>query len=200
MNTRLLAVVLLLSLTAVVLGATVFREQVAAAAPGIQDVFVTNSTREPVPVHEQGTADVNVTNAPLAVHEQGTANVNVTNAPLAVRASGEQPVQWKLEWEFGLGECIAFDSYTVPAGKYLRIEQVTLRSTDDIELFRVSTNLLTDNGTTAHFLEFRRAQPVRIYAEPEEGVGFAVALKPKPLGCGPLQYAGSFSGVLIDAP
>jgi hypothetical protein len=56
---------LLLVLGSVVLGATMFPEQLARAAPGIQDVFVTNSTREPVPVHEQGTAEVSVTNAPL---------------------------------------------------------------------------------------------------------------------------------------
>ena len=53
---------LLLVLVSVVLGATVFREQVAHAASNL-NVFVTNDAAHPVPVHEQGTANVNVTNA-----------------------------------------------------------------------------------------------------------------------------------------
>lgn len=64
----------------------------AVAAP-IASVFVANTSSNPVPVQQQGTADVNVTNTTplpvhdtntdasgnLKVHEQGTANVNVTN-------------------------------------------------------------------------------------------------------------------------
>jgi hypothetical protein len=196
MNSRLLAVVLMLSLTAVGLGATVFREQVAAAAPGIQDVFVTNSTREPVPVHEQGTADVNVANQSLGVHEQGTANVNVTNAPLAVRMSGEQPVQRTLEWGFG-GGCFATDTYAVPSGKYLRIEQVTFlqaKTQDYIASFAVQTDF------TKHFLEHTKngvSQLVRVYGSPGSTVGFPVVMD-QPI-CGGT-WQGSFSGVLIDAP
>jgi hypothetical protein len=42
----------------------------AAVAAQISSVFVTNDTSHPVPVHEQGTASVNVTNSNLVVHEQ----------------------------------------------------------------------------------------------------------------------------------
>src|SRR4051794_11376553 len=42
---------------AAVLGATVFREEVAAAAATL-NVFVTNDAAHPVPVHEQGTLTV----------------------------------------------------------------------------------------------------------------------------------------------
>jgi hypothetical protein len=185
---------LVLVLTSVVLGATVFREQVARAAPGIQDVFVTNSTREPVPVHEQGTADVNVANAPLPVHEQGTADVNVTNAPLAVRESGETPVQRSLAWT--IGSCGATDTYTVPAGKYLRIEQVTLLQAlpqDHIVWFRVQTDFVQ------HYLEHTRngvSQLVRLYASPGSTVAFSLRTT-CPIAEG--TFGGSFSGVLIDA-
>jgi hypothetical protein len=187
---------LLLVLGSVVLGATVFPEQLARATPGIQDVFVTNSTREPVPVHEQGTADVNVTNAPLAVHEQGTTNVNVTNAPLAVRESGETPVQRSLGWTIGI--CGATDTYTVPAGKYLRIEQVTFRQAlpqDHIEWFRVRTDFVF------HYLEHTRdgiSQLVRLYASPGSTVAFSLRTT-CPFAEG-VTFDGSFSGVLIDVP
>jgi hypothetical protein len=170
---------LLLVLGSVVLGATVFPEQLARAAPGIQDVFVTNSTREPVPVHEQGTADV-----------------NVLNAPLAVRESGETPVQRSLAWTIGI--CGATDTYTVPAGKYLRIEQVTFRQAlpqDHIEWFRVRTDFVF------HYLEHTRdgiSQLVRLYASPGSTVAFSLRTT-CPFAEG-VTFDGSFSGVLIDAP
>jgi hypothetical protein len=176
---------IVLVLASVALGATVFREQVARAAPGIQDVFVTNSTREPVPVHKQGTADVNVTNAPLAVHE-----------------SGEQPVQQGLEWAFSGGACIAEDTYTVPEGKYLRIEHVTFFqhvAQDLIGAFSVQTSL--PSGAAEHFLEHTEngtSEPVSIYASPGSVVSFRVVFV-LISGCAGLRR-GSFSGVLIDAP
>lgn len=175
---------LVLVLGSAALGATVFREQIASAAPGIQDVFVTNSTREPVPVHEQGTAEV-----------------SVTNAPLAVRESGEQPVQQALEWQFS-GVCIADDTYTVPAGKYLRIEHVTffqLVAQDRIGAFSVQTSL--PSGAAEHFLEHTEngtSELVSIYASPGSVVTFRVVFRPI-TGCAGLER-GSFSGVLIDAP
>src|SRR5436309_15934899 len=53
----------LLLLGSAVLGATVLREPIARAAAPISSVFVTNDASHAVPVHEQGTANVNVTNA-----------------------------------------------------------------------------------------------------------------------------------------
>jgi hypothetical protein len=52
-----------------ILGATVLREPIATAASPIASVFVTNTTANPVPVQQQGTA-------PVAV--QGTAQVTGT--------------------------------------------------------------------------------------------------------------------------
>jgi hypothetical protein len=63
---KALIAALLLIFASVVLGATVFREDVAQAASNI-NVFVNNDTAHPVPVHEQGTAQVNVTNTRLPV-------------------------------------------------------------------------------------------------------------------------------------
>jgi hypothetical protein len=69
----------LLVLGAVILGATVFREQlVHAATTPFQNVVVTNTPTNPVNVQQQGTADVNVTNSTVPVHEQGTATVTGT--------------------------------------------------------------------------------------------------------------------------
>jgi len=57
---------LVLSCSAV-LGATVFREQVAQAARTIMAVEVVNTVSEPVPVRQQGTVDANLTNTRIRV-------------------------------------------------------------------------------------------------------------------------------------
>jgi hypothetical protein len=60
---------------------------VAGAAPGGQQpstVIVGNTSTDPVPVQQQGTATVSISNAAVPVHEQGTANVNVANNSLSV--------------------------------------------------------------------------------------------------------------------
>ena len=64
----------LLVTSVVFLGSTVFRQQVADAS-SLLNVFVTNDSSHPVPVHEQNTD----ANGNIKVHEQGTANINVTN-------------------------------------------------------------------------------------------------------------------------
>ena len=79
----------LLVLGAVVLGSTVFRQQLANAATPFSNVVVANTSTNPANVHEVGTANVNVTNTTalpvqetntdaagnMKVHEQGTVNV-----------------------------------------------------------------------------------------------------------------------------
>lgn len=66
----------LLVLGSVILGATVLREPLAKAATPFTNVIVGNTSSNPVPVDEQGTADVKVTNSSLPV--------NVTNSSLNV--------------------------------------------------------------------------------------------------------------------
>lgn len=99
MRKALVLGIALLVTSVVVLGGTVFRQQVADAA-SLVNVFVTNDSSHPVPVreqnldangnikvHEQGTASVDITNATVPIHEQGTASVNVTNSSLSVAPS-----------------------------------------------------------------------------------------------------------------
>src|SRR6476620_6958377 len=71
---------LLLICVGVVVGATVFRTDIAQATGLAQSVTVNNKPGNAVPVREQnldGSGNVKV-------HEQGTANVNVTNSSLTV--------------------------------------------------------------------------------------------------------------------
>jgi len=79
----------LLVLGAVVLGSTVFRQQLANAATPFTNVVDGNTSTNPANIHEVGTANVNVTNTTalpvqetntdaagnMKVHEQGTVNV-----------------------------------------------------------------------------------------------------------------------------
>lgn len=76
---RAMVAVVVLLLAGMLLGATVFREQVAQAAQAVLQVNVVNPTTSPVPVRQQGTADVNVTNGSLAV-----------DAPAPVTSGGQR--------------------------------------------------------------------------------------------------------------
>jgi hypothetical protein len=79
MRRRAIISALLLIGVGVILGTTVFRADIAQATGLAQSVTVNNTTSNPVPV--------NVTNTSVPVHEQGTANVNVTNSSLSVAAA-----------------------------------------------------------------------------------------------------------------
>lgn len=87
-----------------VLGATVFREQVAWAAANL-NVFVTNDSSHPVPVQEQR-VDANQN---IKVHEQGTATVQQAGTPVRIflQSVGGSPA-----------------TYSVPADKRLVIQYV----------------------------------------------------------------------------
>ncbi len=73
---------LLLIAVGVVLGATVFRTDIAQATGLAQSVIVANTTTNPVPVKEQ-----NLDGRNIRVHEEGTANVNVTNSSVLTTAA-----------------------------------------------------------------------------------------------------------------
>jgi hypothetical protein len=90
---RKLIVALLLVVASSILGATVLREPIASAAEKLTPVFVTNDAAHPVPVDQQGTADVNVTNSSLSVQQQGTADVRVTNTSVPVQHQGTADVR-----------------------------------------------------------------------------------------------------------
>jgi len=71
---------LLLICVGVVLGATVFRSDIAQATGLAQLVTVNNTAAQAVPVREQ-----NLDGGNIKVHEEGTTKVKVTNASLSVQ-------------------------------------------------------------------------------------------------------------------
>jgi hypothetical protein len=125
----------------------------SAVAAQVTSVFITNTGASQavpvqavgtVPVHEQGTANVNVTNTTVPVHEQGTATVSVSGTPsvnvsnttvpvheqgtAAVR-SGNEEVSVHDQIENGTGNsCIDNSVYTVPAGKELVLEYIAAQN------------------------------------------------------------------------
>jgi hypothetical protein len=69
----------LLVLGAVVLGSTVFREQLARAATPFEHVIVANTTTNPVPVHQVGTSTTSVS---------GTVGIDSTHNTVKLDPSG----------------------------------------------------------------------------------------------------------------
>jgi hypothetical protein len=177
----------------------------AALVAVLMSAGFASSVPPPQAVIEQNTD----TSGNIKVHEQGTANVNVMNGNLAVRVVGEEPMQLPLDFRF-IGGTQSAVNYTVPAGKRLRIDFVTLHDLNrivDVEDFSVH---VTQGGQfTRHWLSTSRqgangdvtSEQVEIYADPGTSVGFLVRLS-GPLGGGevPEEFVhGSFSGVLTDA-
>jgi hypothetical protein len=94
---------LLLIAIGVVLGATVFRTDIAQATGLAQAVTVANTASNPVPVHEQGTANVSV----IDNHEPFQQALNVSLA----------------DGDFGDDA-----SFTVPAGKRLVVQYIAIQA------------------------------------------------------------------------
>jgi hypothetical protein len=88
---KTMAAAVFMLLGGVLLGGTVFRDQVAHAAQAVLQVNVVNPTTSPVPVRQQGTTDVNVTNGSLAVNGPGPVT------------SGGQRLQAPAGTDVGLG-------------------------------------------------------------------------------------------------
>ena len=191
MSGRVIAALALLVVSAI-LGASVLREPLARAAPPITSVFVANDASQPVPVQTQGAADVNVTNGVLTVRElQG------------------DPFQDSFQFTFS-GTSEETVLYTVPSGKRLRIDLVTLHDLGGAPGFKhfIVTPIL--NGTAVnHYLASSTqasdgdvvTQPVTLYADGGTVIRFALQLS-APLGTpgSPVQIPGSLAGALIEAP
>jgi hypothetical protein len=115
-------IALMIAALAVLLGATVFRDQVAGAAGSVPSFFVSNDSAHPVPVTVQNAS----TGGTVPVHEQGTPNVNVTNTVAA------SDVDQRTATRFGpyqahpdeLRELIPRDA--VPAGKKFIVSYITI--------------------------------------------------------------------------
>ena len=91
----------LLLVGSAVLGATVFREEVANAAQAILPVKVMNAAAEPVPVALEGTA-------------------------LVQDADEREPFETRLDADADDGFYAASDGFTVPAGKRLVVEFIAV--------------------------------------------------------------------------
>lgn len=109
MRRHAIIVALLLVGVGVVLGATVFRADIAQGTGLAQSVTVANTTTNPVPVNVTNTAvpvrEQNLDGQNIRVHEEGTA---------AVRSADEEISLTKTVYE-----CDNFNAlvYTVPSGK-----------------------------------------------------------------------------------
>lgn len=79
---RTLITAFLIVLVATVLGATVFREEVAAAAANL-NVFVTNDAAHPVPVRQQGTLTVDAAYETQLLIDQVVSNNDRITIPVA---------------------------------------------------------------------------------------------------------------------
>lgn len=183
---------LALVVVSAILGATVFREQVARAAPPITSVFVTNDASQPVPVRQEGTAEVSVTNSVLTVRElQGV------------------PFQDHFQFTFS-GTSSDTALYTVPAGRRLRIDLVTLHDLGSAPGFRhfIVTPIL-DGSAVNHYLASSTqandsdvvTQPVSLYADGGTIMRLSLVLS-GPLGTpgSPVIMSGSLAGALLEAP
>jgi len=126
MRQRALIGALLLIAVGVVLGATVFRTDIAQATGLAQAVTISNTAAQAVPVREQNLdARGNV-----KVHEQGTAEVHVTNDSLTV-SSGVEPYEHSLFFNQTGSNCTQFvcdlTFPAVPAGKRLVVTYASAR-------------------------------------------------------------------------
>jgi hypothetical protein len=101
---------LLLICVGIVLGATVFRSDIAQATGLAQSVTVNNTPAQAVPVTQQGTATVRVTNE--RTQPLPTSDVNAP-ARTPVKVATRVDVQ-----------AAAVDLYTVPSGKRLVLEYI----------------------------------------------------------------------------
>ena len=77
--------------TAGFVGGVLFGPSLATAAQKVGEVFISNTASDPVPVRQQGTADVNVTNT-VPVQQQGPVFERDAGTPLVLelRTSGPQ--------------------------------------------------------------------------------------------------------------
>jgi hypothetical protein len=176
--------VALLLVGATVLGATVLREPIASAAPAILQVFVTNDAANPVPVHEQGTANVLDVAARHAV--RGRALFVIPDPSPSQNAI----------------------LYTVPAGKRLVIEYLSaiVTGASDVPLVEVGAQLsagdaplpMTYSGQAGLVPNPRyvASEQVRLYADAGENI---LASASRSSGTsGDVLVEVEFDGYLID--
>jgi hypothetical protein len=138
----------------------------SAVAAQISNVFVTNDTSHPVPVAQQGTANVNVTNSAVPVHEQGTATVQQAGTPV--------------HFELRERQTFGTNTYTVPAGKRLVIQYIngTIRNLPNDT--PANALLFLDVTTSSNTAEFEFVASNHAYDDGSDHVSEAVTIYADP--------------------
>jgi hypothetical protein len=196
---------LLLVLVGVVLGATVFRSDIAQATGLAQSVTIDNTATNPVPVREQnldpqGNAKVaveNTVNNPVNTFEgnlDGNRNIRVHEQGVVTVVDPETAHQ---PWHMFLGPD---DSYTIPAGKRLVIEyangiaQLSGSAQPDWTLSIVEAT----GGQGYHFLGLSLPQCTNCYVMSQQLRLYAPAGSVVRVGVVPIGSVLRLSGYLID--
>jgi len=160
----------------VILGATVFRTDIAQATGLAQAVTVSNTPAQAVPEREQNLD----ARGNIKVHEQGTADVNVTNGSLKVETD-EVPYQHSVFFNQDPSTCTQFvcnvNFPRVPTGKRLVVTYVSaqwsLTSGGNFATASVGVNgnginqpqIILPAAVLSGFTAWVAASPVTFYAE-----------------------------------
>ena len=151
-------------------------------------------------VRAENAKDVNVVNTPTEKSQQaGEWNVSIDGT--------RQPFQHQLRFTTPDGSAEFTDSFTVPEGKVLVIEQVTATATPPIgQVVRLFSLRTTAGGVFAFHTvpaavngsgDFLGCQQVRLYADPGSLVQLSA---PRSANTGSFLTVASVSGYLIPAP
>jgi hypothetical protein len=187
MRHRAIIGALLLVGLGVALGATVFRSDIARATgfgKPPSTVIVGNTAANAVPVEEQGTVQVHAQGT-VQVHEQGTAQVHEQGMVTVTSTDdpARRPFAFFKNESYGSAEDSHFVSFTVPSGKRLVIQSVSVNAAVDtgsgqhILTAAVQAHVngqledyimaptFTGTSTSARDI-YTVSQPVTIYADP----------------------------------
>jgi hypothetical protein len=215
MKQRIVFVISLVGL-ATVLGATVFRDQVAWAAQSV-DAHITNlDASGNVKVHEQGTADVHVSGGAVGLDASAnTVKLDQSNGPLPVTVKDNPAFQTVVRTkDFTMPEHYLHwvDEFSVvPPGKELVIEQMAFQAEFPFGQevlqaeFQVLAGGVEDDSPippthVAAFLGFTHSMAsleTRVYADPGSHVYCFVR---RTDGAGSGYATCSFSGHLVTLP
>ncbi len=168
--------------------------------------------------------DVNVVNTPTVNAQQSglwnvgiNGSVNIGNpaaSPVPVRDvdnPARQPFQWPFVWSVAPGSFDEFSPFvTVPAGKRLVIETISVQATADVvSHIRIRIQTTADGQLSGHFIDvanrggaagltnFHGTHAVRIYADPGSSVRFGAGRNDS---SGFVSVEAAISGYFVDVP
>ena len=205
-----------IGLTVVVVALILASAPIGNSAPSDKDVRVINTTLEPVPTAAQGTTtiagNVGITGTPTVTLAPG-ANVGI-NGTVAVMNINDaaQPFQASASADQSGTNVSTLNVATVPAGKRLVIEWVTMGAQVPPGQHAEILSITTSSGTGGHSHSFvihpqpdavigdaifRANQSLRLYANPGTTVS---ALFRRNTSAGTANWGVTISGYLVDVP